>query len=198
MRVPIVVLWVAAAALLGGCGGDAADPAPSGPPERRVETADPLPELPRGWHPHVNRGAGFALGRPPGWSARDRGIATRLVAPDRLVAVTVAADRTSAAVGLAPAELARATIAALPGYEEPLEAAPARPFRHRYRAAEARASGVAAASGVRQDVRVVAINRGGIAALTAVIAANAERPAARPEQAQALRALRTLRTRPIG
>lgn len=157
---------------------------------------DELPDLPSGWELHVNRAAGFALGRPPGWAVRDSGIATRLVAPDQLVVVTITADRTDEALELDPSDFARQTIAALGGYEETLEPSKSRRFEHRYQAAEARGEGVAAGSGVRQEVRAFVIRRADLAVVTAVLAANAER-APKAEIADALRAVRTIRTRPV-
>lgn len=184
---------LAAAALLAGCGEEAGDD-PTG--ARPTESADELPELPRGWETHRNAAGGFALGRPPGWSAADRGPVTRLASPDELVAMTITADRTDEALELEPGEFATATLAALPGYREPLEPGEAAPFDHRYRAARASATGVAERSGVRQRVVVVALRRGELATVTAVIAANAERPTGGAVR-DALRALRTLRTRPV-
>jgi hypothetical protein len=186
------LLLLAAAALLPACGEDAAAP----PGERPPETAEELPKLPRGWEPHRNAAGGFALGRPPGWAADDRGPVTRLASPDELVAVTITADRTDEALELPPDEFATATLGALPGYREPLEARQAKPFRHPYRAAQARATGVAERSGVRQRVLVVALRRDELATVTAVVAANAERPTG-PARRDALRALKTLRTRPV-
>lgn len=194
MPIPLLVLCLLAAALLGACGSDDPEPAPRA--GRTVETAHELPKLPRGWTPYANAAAGFALGRPPGWAVQGEGIVARLTAPDELVAMTLSADRTSEALALEPGDYATQTLAALEGYERPLEPSAARPFPHRYEAAQTHASGVAAGSGVRQDVRVVVIRRAGLATVTAVMAANAKRaPAA--EVADALQALRTLRTRPV-
>jgi hypothetical protein len=65
---------LAFAPALSGC-GERDEPEPAATP---VETSDPVPELPRKWSRHVNSRAGFAVGLPPGWSARDRraGLAT--------------------------------------------------------------------------------------------------------------------------
>ena len=188
------MLSLLAAALLSACGSDDPEPAPGG--ERAVETAHELPKLPRGWTPYANAAAGFALGRPPGWAVRGEGIVTRMTAPDELVIVTISADRTGEALELDPGAYATQTLAALEGYKRPLEPSNPRPFPHRYEAVEARSSGVAAGTGVHQDVRTVVIRRDGLAVVTAVLAANAERaPAA--EVTAALKALRTLRTRPV-
>src|SRR5688572_20394655 len=78
----------------GACGEDD-EPAP---PQRPRETVDKLPELPPDWKPYVNRQVGFAIGRPPGWRAEHRGGSTLLRSPDRLVAVSISADRTLEAV----------------------------------------------------------------------------------------------------
>lgn len=197
MRVPIVLLSAAAAAFLAACGSDEPDP-PGTPPDSspKPETVDELPDLPRGWEPHANRAAGFVFGRPPGWATHDRGIVTRLTAPDELVVVTITADRTGDAVELDPGEFARQTIVAIEGYERPLEPSEPRRFEHRYDASEVRSNGVAAGSGVRQEVRAIVIRRADLVVVTAVLAANASR-APKAEIAEALDALRTLRTRPV-
>lgn len=187
---------LAATALLGACGSDDSEP-PSSDAPRPVETAEELPRLPRGWEPHTNRAAGFALGRPPGWAARDNGTATTLTAPDELVVLTISADRTADALGLAPTDFATATIGALQGYEKPPEPGAARRFRHRYDAAWVRAEATAARTGVRQELAVVVVRREELAVVTAVVAASARHTAA-AERRDALRAVRTVRTRPVG
>ena len=194
---PALLAACATAALaVAGCGGDGEE-APATPDRpQAVEAADELPALPRGWEPFANPGAGVALGRPPGWKADEDGTVTRLTAPDELVVVSISADRTNEAFDLPPGEFARQTAAALTGYREPLEPSRPKPFRHRYDGAQVAARGVAAKSGVRQDVRVVVIRRDGLAVVTAVVAANAE-PGSAAEVRAALQALETLRTRPV-
>ena len=60
-----------------------------------------------------------------------------------------------------------------------------------------RGEGVSASTGVPQRLRVVVLEREGATVVTAVIAENAKEKAP-AEVKQALEALRTLRTRPVG
>lgn len=185
-----------ALALLGGCGADDTAEEPGG--ARPTELADPLPKLPRGWEPYVNRSGGFALGRPPGWSARDEGATALLRSPDRLVAVTVSADRTSEALELPPERYARRVFRALAGYRgEPKPSAPARLRGSPYKGAQVSGEAVAAESGVRQDVRVAVLQRPELVTFTVVVGANARR-ASSAQKEDALRVARSVRSRPSG
>jgi hypothetical protein len=189
----VVALMLAVA--LSACGSDE----PEQPPEipREVETVDKLPKLPRGFEPHASRVNGLALGRPPGWKATRKGVATLLIAPDELVVMSVSADRSDEARAADPRTLAPETFAALEGYEGELDPSEPRRFKHRYDAFQVQGQGVAAKSKVRQNLRVVVLEREGTTVVTAVIAENAKEKA--PEEVrQALESLRTLRTRPVG
>jgi hypothetical protein len=90
----------------------------SGSPDPATERNDPPAKPPPGWRTFSNRRAGFTLSVPPGWPARARGSATLIRSPDRLLAVTIAADRGEAARTTTPREYARRTFAALPGFRD--------------------------------------------------------------------------------
>jgi hypothetical protein len=184
-----------AAGVIGGCGDDGAGSEGS---DAVVETVDPLPKLPPRWKPHVNRDGGFALGVPPGWTAHSRGPRTELRSPDRLVAVSIAADRTADAVEIPLRELARRTIRTkIPGLRR-VEPRPPRPDRHRYRAVSLEAKAIAAEEPpVRERLELVVIRRERLANYTALIAEPLDGMTA-PRSREAERALRTLRGRPIG
>jgi len=187
-------LAVAAAGLLAaGCGSDD-EPAPE-PVERKDETAQKLPKLERGYEEFVNRAAGVAFGRPPGWAAKERGAVTTLTAPDELVFAAITIDRTDDALGENPKAFATQTAELLPGYEKPLDPGKAKPFKHSYEGAIVDAKGTAKKSGVPQRVNVIVLERAGVAVVTAVIAENAERNVG-AESKQALETISTLRTRP--
>jgi hypothetical protein len=181
------------ATALAGCGSDDEQQ-----PDmvRQPETVEELPKLPRGFEPYVSRVNGLTLGRPPGWKATEEGVATLLTAADQLVVMSLSVDRTDEALAGDPETLAGQTFSALEGYEGELDPSEPRPFKHRYEAFEVSGEGVSAATGVRQRLRVVVLEREGAAVVTAVIAENAKEKAPL-EVEQALEALRTVRTRPV-
>ncbi len=192
----ILAAWATVLALaLTACGSDDEPVAPD--VERKPETVEELPKLPRGYEPYFSRVNGLALGRPPGWKATDEGVATLLTAPDKLVVMSLSADRSDEALAGDPRTLAVRTFSALEGYEGELDPSEPKPFKHRYDGAQVEGEGVAASSGVPQRLRLVVLEREGATVVTAVIAENA-REKAPAEVKQALDSLRTLRTRPVG
>ena len=110
----LALFGVLALVVVPGCGGEE-EPQPAEEPR---ETVDPLPKLRQGWKPYVNHRIGFAMGVAPGWSARETGTSTLLRSPDRLVAVSVSADRTDAALAVPLDEFAADAAAALDGYHD--------------------------------------------------------------------------------
>jgi len=180
---------------LAACGSD--DEAQAPDVERKPETTQELPKLPHGFEAEASRVNGLAFGRPPGWSVDEEGVATQLLAPDELVVMSLTADRTDEALAGDPATLATRTFTALQGYEGELDPSEPRRFKHRYEASEVRGEGVSASTGVPQRLRVIVLEREGVAVVTAVIAENAKEKAP-AEVEQALDTLRTLRTRPVG
>lgn len=185
---------VAIALLVVGCGDDS-DEASSEPAPRPTEAVDPLPKLPASWSTHVNQAGGFALGLPPGWRADDRGTSTLVRSFDRLVAVSIAPDRTSEAIELPLGDFATRALTGLSGFEGELEAGPERPFEHRYRGVVVEGSGIATDTGLRQRLRLIVLRRDRQVTFSVVIAANAA-PEARPSERLAERMVKTLRSRP--
>lgn len=183
-----------AALALGACGSDSE---PHTETSRPIERLDSLPRLPAGWGVHVNPSGGFAFALPPGWQARDSGTYTVVRSFDRLVAVSVGADRTREALTLPLGEFATRTLLALQGFEGELDPSEPRQLPHRYDAVAVEAEGTAERSGVAQRVQLVVMRRGGLATITVAIAANAI-PAATPSELIAERMVETLRSRPVG
>jgi hypothetical protein len=181
---------LAFAPALSGC-GERDEPEPAATP---VETSDPLPDLPRRWSRHVNSRAGFAVGLPPGWSARDRRRSSLLRSPDRLAAVTISADRTSSGLALPLDEFATRVADALKGFRR-LKTESPRPFDARYDAVAVAGTGEAK-GGLRQRLLVVVERRAGLATYTAVVATNAKRAAGRHRD-EIRRILRSVRGRPV-
>jgi hypothetical protein len=182
-----------AAALIGGCGADSDEPAPE--EQRPIETADPVPDLPRDWEAHINHAGGFVLGLPPGWKARDRGTITEIRSFDGLVVLTVTADRTSEAVAIDPADAATRTLASLAAFAEPINPGEPRKFDHRYEAYEVTGHGRSTRTGFEQDLTVVVLRRDDAVTVTVLIAANADKRA-KAARRIADRVVETLRAQP--
>lgn len=193
MRIAAALGALLLAAGAAGCGADGDTAAVTTP----VEAADPLPELPGGWSEHHNEDAGFAIGVPPGWRARDRGIGTELRSPERLAAVSVAADRTGEVLSVPLEQLATATISSeIPGLRD-VEPGEPHPFRHRYNAVALTARGVAEPKGVRERLLLLIVRRDELATFTVLAAHNAEEHP-RFYEDEIERMIRSLRGRPIG
>jgi hypothetical protein len=172
--------------------------------ERLPEKAERVGNLPAGWTVERNPAQGFSLGAPPGWRAggdclrggAKPGQVTILCSPDKLVTMSVAADRSDDALELSAEEFAIQTAESLADRYDDLRRRPPRPVRGHYEGAVVKARGEAAATGVDQNVEVVVLRREGAATFTAVIAANADKPT-EPAVGLAERALSTLRSKPI-
>lgn len=194
MRRVFLPLLVFVIAGLTACGSDGGPQAPD--VVRTEETAGKLPKLPRGFEPYENRTTGVAFGRPPGWKVTEKNVLTVIRAPDELVVTSVAVDRTDEALAEKPRSLAVETAKLLPGYRKPLRPTKPEPFAHPYAGAAVEAEGVAT-DGLEQRVKVIVLKREGAAVVIAVVAENAE-VGAPAEVRQALDAVASLRTQPIG
>ena len=190
----VVLLTVA----LAGCGGSGdssstttTTTAPAPPPK---ETRDPLPDRPKDWEPYVNERGGYALLLPRGWKADADGPQTLIRSYDRLVAISIAPDRSAAARETPISDYATRTADELRGFEHGFDAKGMRPFEHRYEGTEVFGTGTSR-DGVDQRASVIVLRRDDAATITAVLAANAK-PAARESVRLARRAIATLRTRP--
>lgn len=194
-RTPALLVGLACLAL-NACGSEEEEAEPIAPVvDRKEETRQRPPELPRGFERHVSRHNGLEFGRPPAWKVTKRGDATLLIAPDELVAMSLSADRTDEAVAADTEQLAVDTFAALEGYKGKLNPSTPRKWGHPYEAYLVRGEAVAKKTDVRQRLRVFVLEREGRTVVTAVIAENSKERAP-DEVRQAYQALRTLRTRP--
>lgn len=198
---------LASVALLAGCGGDGDEEPADDPVEpQKAERPQKVHGLPHGWSVERNEAQGFSLGAPPGWRSADdclKGGAaavptvTILCSPDKLVTLSVSADRTDEAFELKPGEFATRTMTGLADSYDGLDPGKAKPFKAHYPGATVEGRGEALGTGVRQDVSVVVLRRDHVANFTAVIAANADKPT---QQAVKLaeESLTTLRSAPVG
>ena len=204
LRIALACFLAAAATLAAGCGSDDAEEAPSEP--RPTETAERVGHLPDGWETLTNDAQGFAIGVPPGWgegkacgsdAPRPSTGTTLLCSPDRLVTLGISIDRTNEALAVTPEEAAPRTAEAISqrSFEGTLEVGEPRPVKGRYDGASVTAAGQA--SGGRSQLEVYTLRREGIAAITAVVGANSGK-AAGEDMRLAEKAIRSLRTKPVG
>ncbi len=187
---------IAAAIALSGCddsdeGSTSTATTPKPPPK---ETRDPLPERPHEWTRYVNERGGYALLVPQGWKAEGDGPRSLIRSYDRLVAISIAPDRSPDALATPIDDYATNTADELGGFADGFDATGTRPLEHRYDAAEVFGTGKSR-DGVEQKASVIVLRRDEIATLVVVLAANAK-PAARESVRLARRSLGTLRTRP--
>jgi hypothetical protein len=131
----------------------------SGSPNPAKEHNDRPAKPPPGWRTFKNSRAGFTLSVPPGWSARARGSATLIRSPERLVAVTVAADRSEAARSVPPRRYALRTFRALPGFRNVTVKASRKIEHSPYSSARIDGAGTLAKRRQRQHITVAAFQR---------------------------------------
>src|SRR4051794_18622911 len=105
-----VIAILATAVACSGCGKGGGSAAP---PQRADRPAKPPP----GWHTVANRRARFTIAAPRRWIARVRDGATLIRSRDRLVVVTIGADRTAAGRELPVSQYARETLQDLPDFD---------------------------------------------------------------------------------
>jgi hypothetical protein len=190
VRRAAVLLSVAAIVAAAGCGSDSSDEQP--PEPRHAEDADPLPNLPPGWKPYLNRGGGFAVGLTPGWQASRDGSGSLIRSFDRLAAVSISPDRTPDAEDLGLDEFATRALRALPDVSRP---SGPRPYDHHYDAVESNYVVTDGDSGVEQRNSLIVIRRDHLVTFTVLIASNAD-PRARPAEQLARKVVATLRSQP--
>ncbi len=156
MRATLLVAALLAGLAGAGCGEEDEF---AGSPNPARERSDPPAKPPTGWRTFANRRAGFTLSVPPAWPARARGSATLIRSSDRLVAVTVAADRSEAARTTPPRRYALRTFRALPGFRN-LKPGSLRKVRGSpYPSARVDGAGTLAERRQRQHITVAAYGR---------------------------------------
>ena len=168
---------------VGGCGGGAKQATPR---------ADRPAKPPPGWRTVANRRARFTIAAPKRWTARVRDGATLIRSHDRLVVVTVAADRTAPGRELPVSQYARETLQDLPEFDGSLSPRTGRVRGSPYRSAVVQGAGTVRASRRLQRITVAALRVPGRATFVVVVFRNAR---VRPRFAAATlrRVLRSLR-----
>ena len=165
MRRRLALAAVLLAAALGACGDDDT-------PERPAERADAPAKPPPGGAPWRTRRPGSRS--PP--QRRGRGHeagATLIRSKDELVAVTIAADRSTAGRDTEPGPYAGKVVAALPGFQGDVSVTDSKVAGSPYETAIAVGSGTVKTSGVPQRIEVVVFRRPRQVTYSAVIFRNA-------------------------
>jgi|SRR5512132_3120477 hypothetical protein len=134
-----------------GCGG--------GDSRHTEERADPPAKPPPGWKTVPNRAAGFTLSVPRRWTDRVKGAATFIRSKDRLLVMTVAADRGNQGRDLSAEAYARQTLDSLPGFEGSVLPRTRRVRGSPYRSARVDGAGTLRTSKRPQRIIVVAFKR---------------------------------------
>jgi hypothetical protein len=137
--------------LAAGCGGEDSQP----PAERADAPAKP----PHGWKTVRNRAAGFTLSVPRNWTARVKNAATLIRSKDKLLVITVAADRGEEGRDLTATAYAKQTLEALPDFEGSETASARRVRGSPYRSARVDGAGTLKTSKRPQRIVVVAYRR---------------------------------------
>jgi hypothetical protein len=190
---------VVALALAAGCGNDET----TTEPVSATETRQALPKLPKRWQKHRDRSIGYAIGIPPGWQvsrSQTGSVKAALIrSPDHLVAVTLLAARDADALDVPLDEFATSALAALPGFEKPLEPSTPRPFaKTPFDAVKTVATGTTKARGLEERTTLLVLRREGIVNYIVAIVENALRGYSPKNRAVALKMMHTLRDQPVG
>ena len=169
MRIARVAL-AALALVVGaaGCNDDDGDITPA-----RVERADAPVTPPPGWRTVVNRTAGFTVAIPRAWTARDTRRGTVIRSDDRLVAISISADRSPAGRELPPGTYARRTMRKIPRFAGIVDRRVARLPGSRYKSAVLTATGTVAPSNLSQRISVVIFHRPELVTYGALVFRNA-------------------------
>jgi hypothetical protein len=162
----------------------------SGRPEATEHPATPPP----GWRTVRNPVAGFTIAAPRTWPADTSRRSTLVRSDDRLVSITIAADRSPSGRELSPARYARRTLESLPGFAGRLRRRVGRVRGSPYRSAVVEATGTVNTTSRPQRISVAAFRDDGRATYTAIVFRNA-RVKPRFNDRTIARVLRTLRAR---
>lgn len=189
----LLAIVMAAAFAASGCGDEEKT---EGSPDPSTERTDRPAPPPPGWRTFTNRQAGFTLAIPRDWRARTRRSASLIRSSDRLLAITVAADRSAPGRKTEPRPYARRTFRALPGFRRLAARRVRRVPGSPYANARVDGAGTLAARRQRQRQRitVAAFRRPGRVTFT-VVAFGAEVGGAAPHAGSLTLLLRTLRGR---
>lgn len=167
-----IALCAAAAAALAGCGDDDS-PDKDRITTEAVERGDPPVKPPPGWRTVRNPFAGFTVSAPLSWAPTTTPKRTVIRSDDRLVAVSISADRTHPGRGLGAREYARRTIRTLPKFVGVVEKRVSRVPGSRYQSALLHATGTVSPSNLSQRISVAIFTRPGLVTYGVLVFRNA-------------------------
>jgi hypothetical protein len=139
--------------------------------------------------------AGFTVAVPDRWTARTRRAATLVSSPERLVAVTIAADRGPQGRSTPPGDYAEQTLSSLPGFEGSVSASPRRVRGSPYRSARVDGAGTVGRTRRPQRITVAVFMRPGVVTYAVVAFRNATATSG-TDEVTLTRMLPTLRGQP--
>ena len=161
----LLVIGLLAVLVAAGCGSEDEF---EGSPDPATERNDPPANPPPGWRTFANRAAGFTLSVPDAWPARTRRKATLIRSHDRVMAITVAADRSADGRETRPRRYARQAFRALPGFRRKRRLEAGRVRRSAYPSARIEGVGILARRRQRQRITVATFRRPGRVTFTVI------------------------------
>jgi hypothetical protein len=171
------IAWLPALALTvvivgAGCGssGDSGSP----PPDPASERADHPAKPPAGWRTVTGGQAGFTIAVPRGWSVHKHGAVVRIRSDDKLLAISITADRSEPGRDTSARAYAEETMRKLPGFTRPLKPHDAKKVRGSpYKSERVDGQGSLRSNHRSQVVTVAGFHRSGQVTYTVVAFRNA-------------------------
>lgn len=168
-----IAVCAAAALALAACGDDDDTSDKDRITTEAVERGDPPVKPPAGWRTVRNPFAGFTISAPNSWAATTTPKRTVIRSDDRLVAVSISADRTAPGRGLSARDYARRTIRTLPKFVGVVEKGVSRVPGSRYQSALLHATGTVSPSNLSQRISVAIFTRPGLVTYGVLVFRNA-------------------------
>lgn len=168
-----IAVCVVAAGAFAGCGDDGDSPDKDRITTEAVERGDPPARPPPGWRTVRNTFAGFTISAPTTWSATTTPRRTVIRSDDRLVALSISADRTDPGRGLSARQYARRTIRTLPKFVGVVDKRVSRVPGAKYQSALLHATGTVSPSNLSQRISVAIFTRPGLVTYGVLVFRNA-------------------------
>src|SRR3954447_9122684 len=189
---PALALTLAIAGAGCGSSGDSGSP----PPDPASERADHPAKPPTGWRTVTGGQAGFTIAVPRGWSVRKHGAVVRIRSDDKLLAMSVTADRSEPGRDTSARAYSEETMRKLPGFTRALKPHDAKKVKGSpYKSERVDGRGILRSKHRPQVVTVASFHRPGQVTYTLVVFRNAT-VLPRFHQRELTKALATFRAMP--